>query len=77
MITCRLENEYVFCKEELDFLSKSQYKINFEDLIKLKKDNSGNFSPSVWLMINNTTFRESIHIIKLMPRRKRETITGL
>lgn len=72
-------DKYSVKKEELDFLSKLQYKIkksNFEDLIKFKTDNSGNFFPPVWLMINTLTLGESIHIIKLMSRRRRETIAS-
>lgn len=75
----RYMDKYSVKKEELDFLSKLQYKIkkpNFEDLIEFKRNDSDNFFPPVWLMVNTLTFGESIHIIKLMSRRKRETIAN-
>lgn len=72
-------DKYAVKKEELNFLSSLQYKIkksNFQDLVTFKENKTDNFFPPVWLMVNTLTFGESIHIIKLMSKKRRGKIAA-
>lgn len=71
-------NKFKVKQEELRFLSNIQKKIrnsSFHDIEKYNFESSGVFPP-VWLMVNALTMGESVHLIKLMSRKRRQSVAS-
>lgn len=74
----RMMSKFEVKQEELRFLSSTQRKIrnsSFHDIEKYNFESSSVFPP-VWLMVNALTLGESIRLIKLMSRKRREAIAS-
>lgn len=71
-------DQFVIEQERLKFLSNLQYKVKKSSMLDIKRyiSNNTQIFPPVWLMVNVLTLGDSIHIIKLMSKRNRESVAN-
>lgn len=69
-------DKYFLEREKLSFFSKLQSKIKKTSVIDIKdfEEKNSNVFPPIWLIVNELTIGESIHILKLMSKSGRKVI---